>query len=98
MPVRPKKAPARGRPKGSRSFDERVATAFGRAVRAARHEAGTSQEQLAHAADVERSYLGRLERGQSQPTLFALLKIAEALSCPGADLVATVERSLSRRR
>lgn len=98
MPIRQPPPPARGRPKGARSFDERVATAFGTAVRSARRLAGVSQEALALRADIERSYLGRIERGQSQPTLHALLKIATALELEGSELVATVEQGLRKRR
>jgi len=95
MPSRSRKVPQRGRPRGSRSFDADVATAFGLVVRRARVQAAVSQEELAHMAQLERSYLGRVERGQSQPTLFALLKIAAALGTPGGRLVDQVERSLA---
>lgn len=98
MSVRPKHAPARGRPKGVRSLDLGVAAAFGEVVRAARAEAGLSQEGLAAASHLERSYFGRIERGQSQPTLFALLKIASALKLPVADLVSPVETAWKRGR
>lgn len=66
-------------------------------------EMGVSQEALAHAADVERSYLGRIERGESQPTLHVILKVARALGIAAGTLVGTVESVLfekptSRRR
>jgi len=87
-----------GRPKGSTTFDEVAATAFGIKVRAVRTAAGIAQEQLAHAANMERSYLGRIERGQSQPTLNAILKIALALGCDAADLVSPTEQIWRRDR
>lgn len=96
MPVRAKKTPPRrGRPPGSRTFDASVAAAFGSIVRQTRLDAGVSQEALADLAQVERSYLGRLERGESQPTLYVLLKVAAALGCEGKALVGLVEESLS---
>ncbi|MDI4635212.1 helix-turn-helix transcriptional regulator [Pelomonas sp. V22] len=98
MPVRPKKPPKPGRPKGVRSFDEGVAETFGASARAFRLEREMSQEALAHVADLERSYLGRLERGGSQPTLLALLKLAKALDCSVAELLAPVEKAFRRRR
>lgn len=98
MAVRPKQAPLRGRPRGSRSFDPGVATTFGQTVLATRLKAGISQEQLAHAADLERSYFGRIERGQSQPTLHALLKIATALGCDVGALLGPVEAAWRVRR
>lgn len=72
--------------------------AFGAVVRSTRLAAGIAQEQLAHQADLERSYLGRIERGQSQPTLFVVLKIAAALGLQGAELVSEMERGLRRMR
>lgn len=40
-----------------------------------------SQDNLALEANVERSYVGFLERGSKNPTVTTLEKIAEALSC-----------------
>lgn len=97
MPVRQKVVPRRGRPRGSRTFDANVATAFGAIVRQTRVDAGVSQEALADIAQVERSYLGRLERGESQPTLYVLLKVAAALGCEGKSLVGLVEDALAAR-
>lgn len=90
------KRPQRGRPLGSRSFDPGVAAAFGSVVRAARLEAGISQEALAYMANVERSYFGRVERGQSQPTLHVVLKVSAALGFDGGDLVSMVQREIAR--
>ena len=93
VPLRPK----RGRPVGSRSFDPRSAEAFGQIVRSAREALGTSQEALAAAAEIERSHFSKIERGLSQPTLFAMLKISGALGVPAAVLVEQVEGELHRR-
>lgn len=104
MPVRPRshisnKAP--GRPRGATSFDPNVAAAFGSAIREARASAGVSQEALALASGVERSYLGRIERGQSMPTLAVVLKLARALKISSGDIVEKVDLATatpSRRR
>jgi XRE family transcriptional regulator, regulator of sulfur utilization len=64
-------------------------------VREARHRAGISQEALAAMSDIDRSYFSRIERGLSQPTLFAVLKIAKALDLSGSVLVLRAERLLS---
>lgn len=90
--------PQPGRPRGARSFDAGVAEAFGAVVRGTRLAAGVSQESLAHTANLERSYLGRIERGQSQPTLFVVLKVAAALGLEGGELVTQVEREVVRAR
>lgn len=90
----PVRKPTRGRPRGAQSFDPNVAMAFGHVVRTERSLAGISQEALAHMANVERSYFGRMERGQSQPTLHVVLKVASALGFDGGTLVTMVEEAL----
>lgn len=41
-------------------------------------------------AGIERSYMGRVERGKSQPTLTVILKISRALGCDAGELVSRV--------
>lgn len=89
------KAPKPGRPLGSKSFDPKVAQAFGAVVREARVEAGISQEALASMIGVERSYFGRIERGQSQPTLSVVLKVASALQRDAGEMISVVVHRLS---
>jgi len=96
MPSRPNPSPARGRPPGAKSFDADVAAAFGSIVRESRLASGISQEALAHLANVERSYYGRIERGESQPTLFVVLKICSALGCDSGPIVSRVEDAIRR--
>jgi len=98
MAIRLKAAPKSGRPKGARSFDEVVAKMLGATARARRLENEMSQEQLADASGLERSYVGRLERGGSQPTLLALLKLAKGLDCEISELVGPAEKAFRRRK
>lgn len=70
--------------------------AFGEVLRARRKEAGLSQEKLALDVGLERTFISMMERGQRQPSLTTLLKIAPALGCGAADLVADVERLLRK--
>ena len=44
-----------------------------------RKERGLTQEQLAHKANIERSYMGAIERGEKNPTLKKLYSISNAL-------------------
>jgi transcriptional regulator with XRE-family HTH domain len=53
--------------------------AFGAAIRAARAARGMAQEALAHGCGIDRSYLGAIERGDQNPGLLHVVKIAEAL-------------------
>lgn len=69
---------------------EDVAAAFGRVLRAARKERGLSQERLAEAVDVDRTYVSMLERGIHQPSLTVLLRMADALGVPAPQLVSDV--------
>jgi transcriptional regulator with XRE-family HTH domain len=72
---------------------QQVAVAFGRVLRTARDTAGLSQEQLAEAADVDRTYPSLLERGLRQPTLHMLLRLASAVGMePGVMVTATAIR------
>ncbi|MEM9574487.1 MAG: helix-turn-helix transcriptional regulator [Pseudomonadota bacterium] len=40
-----------------------------------------SQDDLALAAQIERAYVGHLERGNKNPTVLTLSKLAEAMDC-----------------
>jgi len=98
MPFRPKNAPKPGRPKGYSSLDEGIAKVFGKTAKVKRLEIGLSQEALALETGIERSYISRLERGLSQPTLLALLKLAKGLKCESWELLVPVEKVFRRRR
>lgn len=51
----------------------------GARIRKARLARGLSQEALAHATDMDRSYVSGLERGEFNVSLLALAKLATAL-------------------
>ena len=85
----------RGRPAGATTFDAELAQAFGAAVRALRTEQGVAQETLANLADIERSHMGKIERGEHMPTLAIIFKIASALDCSTAVLMAATEKQLA---
>ncbi len=89
-----KRTVQRGRPAGSTTFDAELAQAFGAAVRALRTERGIAQEMLANLAGIERSHMGKVERGEHQPTLSLVFKIAGALECSSAVLMSTTEELL----
>lgn len=52
---------------------------FGLKVREIRKEKGLSQEELAHKADLHRTYIGMIERAEKNVTLLNIEKIANAL-------------------
>lgn len=57
-----------------------------RNIRMLRVKGGLSQERLAHDARIDRSYLGSLERGQENPTIAILDRLAKVLDVQLADL------------
>ncbi len=90
-----KRSIQRGRPLGATTYDAELAQAFGAAVRALRTERGIAQEMLANLAGIERSHLGKIERGEHMPTLAIIFKIAEALECSTAVLMTQTETQLT---
>lgn len=62
-------------------------TAIGAAIRAVRKSRQFSQEELALASDLDRSYVGGIERGEHNLTVLNLIKISSALNISGADLL-----------
>ena len=59
---------------------------FGQRVRELRKARGFSQEELAHRAGMHYTYLGGIERGERNPALQNIGRIADALGLPVADL------------
>jgi transcriptional regulator with XRE-family HTH domain len=74
----------------------RLSGAFGSALRAARLEHNLAQEALAHSAGVERSHVGKIERGEHMPTMAIALKLAVALGLSLSELVVRMEAELKR--
>ena len=52
---------------------------LGAGIRALRSQLGWSQEKLAEASGLHRSYISQLERGRRNPTLDVLARLAAAL-------------------
>ena len=54
-------------------------------LRRLRHERGVSQEDLADRADINRNYVGMLEREEHAATVDILEKLAEVLAVDAAE-------------
>lgn len=67
--------------------------AFGRAVRELRKERRLSQEELGHRSGLHRNYVGGIERGELNPSLEAITRLATALRVRISQLFATAEAS-----
>jgi transcriptional regulator with XRE-family HTH domain len=59
---------------------------FGERVRELRKQKGLSQEALALACELDRTYIGGVERGERNISLVNIYKIAGALSVPTKEL------------
>ena len=60
---------------------------FGTRIRALRKELALSQEELGEVAGLHRTYIGHLERGEVNPSLINILRVAKALKVDPSDLV-----------
>ncbi|WP_415765676.1 helix-turn-helix domain-containing protein [Pseudomonas sp. ZB1P45] len=61
---------------------------LGAAVRARRTALGLSQEALADFAQIDRSHMGKIERGERNVTFLNILRIAKAIQCKPSELLA----------
>jgi transcriptional regulator with XRE-family HTH domain len=66
--------------------------AFGRAVRELRAARGLSQEALGQVAGLHRNYVGAIERGQLNPTIRTVLRLAIGLRIRPSLLVRLAEQ------
>ncbi len=72
--------------------------AFGDRVRVARKSAGLSQERLGEVSGLHRTYIGHVERGEVNPTLVSIVRIATALTADPGELTAGLEVDLDQAR
>lgn len=70
-----------------------VGERFGRVVRQSREARGWSQEGLAGRAELNRSYLGEIERGAAMPSLATAAKLALALETSLSSLITRLEQT-----
>lgn len=87
----------KGRPSGTRTFEPTSARAFGAAIKERRLLAGISQEELGNLAGVERSHMGKIERGEHMPNFVLILRLAGALSITPGLLVDLAVKKLSEK-
>jgi transcriptional regulator with XRE-family HTH domain len=64
-----------------------VCTNFGEKVRKLRLSNDLSQEALADKANLHRTYIGGIERGERNPTLTTICRLAAALSVEPFELL-----------
>lgn len=62
---------------------------LGATIRAARLERGLSQEALADAAGIDRSHMGKIERGERNVSVLNVARVSDALEVTIAALMAS---------
>ena len=65
----------------------KYAVAFGEVLKQLRRKAKLSQDSLAEKAELERTFISFLERGERQPTLTTMIVLANALEKPPVELL-----------
>jgi transcriptional regulator with XRE-family HTH domain len=81
-----------------RPEDARLLAAAASEIKARRALIKISQEELAHRADVHRSFVARLELAQTQPSLAVLFRLSAALETDPADVVSGISQRVKRQR
>lgn len=66
---------------------EELAVAIGKNIREKRRANGLSQDRFALLAGIDRSYMGRIERGEVSITIEKLYRIAATLQCEPITLL-----------
>ena len=69
-----------------------ISAAFGKAVKLRRTEIDLSQEALADAAGLARSFVSGIERGEAKASIGSVWKLAQALDCTPSELWLETER------
>lgn len=72
---------------GKEDVDQQLVR-LGEAIRLVRKGLGLSQETLADSAGIDRSHMGKIERGERNVTFLNLAKIASAMNCRPSELLA----------
>ena len=64
---------------------------FGQVLQQLRHKRGLSQEKLGFESDYHRTYISQLERGQKNPSLKAIFRLAKALGVKPSGMIRRIE-------
>jgi transcriptional regulator with XRE-family HTH domain len=67
--------------------DKLLLKKVGNQIKGLRIKTGLSQEKLAFACELDRTYIGSVERGERNISVLNLSKIAKALDVPLSDLL-----------
>ena len=68
----------------------------GRVIEATREQRGLSQEVVSGLADIGRTHLSAIERGQRKPTLETFFKLADAMNIAPSELMKRIELEIAK--
>lgn len=71
--------------------EDRRLKALGQAIRDVRKAHSVSQEALAYNAGIDRSHMGKIERGERNVTALNLLRVAKALGVQPSEIFSKAE-------
>lgn len=66
---------------------DQLLVALGGAIKAMRQTSGYSQEALANASGIDRSHMGKIERGERNVTFLNIARIANSLNVKPSDIL-----------
>lgn len=72
---------------------DELANVLGKKLRARRTELKISQDDLANEANIDRSYIGRIERGEVKISVEILYRLAPLLKCHPRDLLPDIKEN-----
>ncbi len=68
----------------------------GQTLREARISKKLSQEVISGLADIGRTHLSAIERGERRPTLETFFRMAAALDVPASELIREIEEKMNK--
>jgi transcriptional regulator with XRE-family HTH domain len=71
-----------------------IEEAFGETIRELRKANQISQEKLAEASNLDRSFISLLECGHKQPSLITIFQLAKALNLSASKIMSLVEAKI----
>ena len=81
-----------------KSPNESLLKALAAEIKSLRTALGLSQEELAHRAGLNRTFVGRLEVAQTQPSLTVLFQLALSLEVDAVELVGNINKRMKKER
>lgn len=76
----------------------KVSEHFGLAVRNIRKRTGITQEELAHLAKIDRTYMSAIERGKKNPSIRVIYQLSQGLGVAVSDIVHEFEKEIKTKK